>query len=78
MSWAEAVLLIPVVVWLLGVGLLAHALPRIMAEDDFLSIAMGLEPERVSVAGAIAIVGWPVTLPVLWVMVYRKKRKDKG
>lgn len=65
------------VVWLIGVGLLAHLIPSALAEDDFLSVAMGLEPERISVLMALFVVSWPVSGPFLAVMMARAKRKEK-
>jgi hypothetical protein len=75
MTWSQLIVSVAVVGWLLGVGALAHLLPKALAEDDFMSIAMGLEPERISVFSAIVIVSWPLSIPV---MIMMKRRKEKG
>jgi hypothetical protein len=65
-----------VIVWLSGVGLLAHAIPVVLkAEDDpFIDTAMELFPERVALVMSLVIVSWPLSVPSLAAMRVSRKR----
>jgi hypothetical protein len=77
MSLVDLTYVIVMVGWLVGVGLLAHAVPAWLMHDedmpDYFRVAMSVFAERIAVLMAIVIVGWPLTIPVLVVMSRRRK-----
>lgn len=73
MSIGEVVGCLLVLGWLLGVGLLAHAVLGWLAEDDFISLAMQIAPERVAILMAMTVVSWPLSIPALAVMKLMKE-----
>lgn len=70
---------IVVLVWLGGVGLMAHAVVPMILEDedtpDLVRLGMREMPELLALPLAIAITGWPLAMPVLIVLSKRKKEK---
>lgn len=63
---------IALVVWLVGTGVIAHLIPKVLEENDFTQMLMALEPERVSLLLALIAVSWPVSIPALIVMTAAK------
>lgn len=66
------------VVWFLGVGLLAHAVPRFLQSDevpDYVRVIISMFTEAVAVPMEIVIVGWPITIPALVLMGLRKRKE---
>ena len=78
MSFLDLVFMAMVLGWLLGVGLLAHAVPHWVLHDpdlpDFVRVGLQFAPELFAVPMAIVIVGWPLTIPGL-ILIYRRKGK---
>jgi hypothetical protein len=68
---------IAVIVWLSGVGVLAHAIPAALkaAEDPFIDTAMSIFPEGVAVLMSIVIVSWPLSVPALIIMMPSRKKR---
>jgi hypothetical protein len=73
MSIGELLLSAAVVGWFLGIGLLAHAIPKWLEDNDFTQMVMVLEPERLSVLMALFVVAWPVAIPVAALMQSKRK-----
>lgn len=74
MTPGEIIGSVALLVWLAGIGGLAHAVPKWLAEDDYLAIGMQMMPERVAVVMGIVIVAWPVSMPALIVMKAMRER----
>lgn len=70
---------IAVLVWLSGVGLMAHAVVPLILKDentpDLVRLGMREMPELLALPLAIAITGWPLAMPVLIALSKRKKEK---
>lgn len=81
MSALEGIGIGCLLVWLLGVGLLAHAIPVWLRDDeempDYVRAGIAFFPERVAVLLAFVIVGWPLAVPAL-ILMQKAKEKEKG
>lgn len=81
MTASDWVLFVLMMIWFLGVGLLAHAVPVWLREDDsmpdYVRIGISMEPEKAAVLLAIAIASWPVSVPVLGTMAVMRKKREK-
>lgn len=79
MSVIDWLCVVAVLVWLGGVGLMAHAVVPLILEDedtpDLVRLGMREMPELLALPLAIAITGWPLAMPVLIVMSKRKKKE---
>ena len=68
------------VVWFIGVGVFAHAVPHMLDSDempDVVRIGISRQPERVAVLMAIVVVSWPLSVPALTVMMKVRQKKEK-
>lgn len=78
MSGAQWLGSVALVVWFLGVGLLAHAVPHFLQSDavpDYVRVVISMFTEAFAVPVAIVIVGWPITIPALILIELRKRKK---
>lgn len=75
MTIGELIGCVVVVVWLVGAGLLAHAIPKWLEENDITQMGMVMMPELISVVMAIVIASWPVSMPALIIMKKMKERQ---
>lgn len=64
-----------VIVWLSGVGALAHVIPAALkaAKEPFVDAAMALFPEKVALLMSLVIVSWPLSVPALTAMTLLRK-----
>lgn len=63
--------------WLLGIGVLAYGVAHALTDDDapgFVKLVVEYASERVAVAMAFVIVGWPLVLPVIMVRSWRREK----
>lgn len=74
LQWATVAGLL---IWLVGVGLLAHAFAALVEDEmpDYIRIGISLFAERIAVVAALVIVSWPLSMPCLWIMWKNKRRK---
>lgn len=78
MTAGELIGCIAVIIWLLGIGGLAHVIPRWLEEDNFIQMLTVMAPERVSILMALVIVSWPVSMPALIIMKAMNEKKERG
>lgn len=73
-QWVECT---SIVVWLAGIGLLAHTVPVVLKQeaehDPFIDTGLSMFPERAALAISLVIVSWPLSVPVMSCMS-RKRR----